>query len=201
MFGGGAGDGLPQRAALGVRARRAMEKGLVEVVTGFRVAGIQPQEESVTVVSEDGREIAGVAHVFALTGFRPDTSFLSELRIDLDPALQAVAGIAAEIDPNIHSCGSVGATGARELAQPEPGFFIVGAKSYGRAPTFLALTGYEQVRSVAAHLAGDHEAAARNELALPATGVCGGSGDFDTAAGSCCATPLLQIGAQPVAVG
>jgi len=201
VFGGGAGDGLPQRAALGVRARRAMEKGLVEVVTGFRVAEIQPQEESVTVVSEDGREIARVAHVFALTGFRPDTSFLSELRIDLDPALQAVAGIAAEIDPNIHSCGSVGATGARELAQPESGFFIVGAKSYGRAPTFLALTGYEQVRSVAAHLAGDHEAAARNLLALPATGVCGGSGDFDAAAGSCCTTPLLQIGAQPVTVG
>ena len=201
VFGGGAGDGLPQRAALGVRARRAMEKGLVEVVTGFRIAELRPHADGVTVVSEDGREIAGIAQVFALTGFRPDTSFLSELRIDLDPALQAVAGIAAEIDPNIHSCGSVGATGARELAQPEPGFFMVGAKSYGRAPTFLALTGYEQVRSVAAHLAGDHEAAARNLLALPATGVCGGSGDFDAAAGSCCTTPLLQIGAQPVTVG
>ncbi|OZB83782.1 MAG: flavoprotein [Microbacterium sp. 14-71-5] len=200
-FGGGDGDGLPQRAALGVRARRAMEKGLVEVVTGFRVAELRPDADTLTVVAGDGREIPGIAHVFALTGFRPDTSFLSELRIDLDPALEAVAGIAAEIDPNIHSCGSVGATGARELAQPEPGFFIVGAKSYGRAPTFLALTGYEQVRSVAAHLAGDHEAAARNELALPSTGVCGGSGDFDAAGGSCCAAPVLQIGARPVVVG
>jgi len=201
VFGGGDGDGLPQRAALGVRARRAMEKGLVDVVTGFRVAELRPDADTLTVVAGDGREIPGIAHVFALTGFRPDTSFLSELRIDLDPALEAVAGIAAEIDPNIHSCGSVGATGARELAQPEPGFFIVGAKSYGRAPTFLALTGYEQVRSVAAHLAGDHEAAARNELALPSTGVCGGSGDFDAAGGSCCAAPVLQIGARPVAVG
>lgn len=201
VFGGGDGDALPQRAALGVRARRAMEKGLVEVVTGFRVAEFRPGADGVTVVAGDGREIPGVAHVFALTGFRPDTSFLTELRIDLDPALEAVAGIAAEIDPNIHSCGSVGATGARELAQPESGFFIVGAKSYGRAPTFLALTGYEQVRSVVAHLAGDLEAAARNELALPATGVCGGSGDFDTTGGSCCAAPVLQIGARPVAVG
>ncbi|MFB7843693.1 FAD-dependent oxidoreductase [Microbacterium sp. NPDC056052] len=201
VFGGGDGDGLPQRAALGVRARRAMEKGLVEVVTGFRVAELRPDADTLTVVAGDGCEIPGIAHVFALTGFRPDTSFLSELRIHLDPALEAVAGIAAEIDPNIHSCGSVGATGARELAQPEPGFFIVGAKSYGRAPTFLALTGYEQVRSVAAHLAGDHEAAARNELALPSTGVCGGSGDFDASGGSCCATPVLQIGARPVVVG
>ena len=52
-------------------------------------------------------------------------------------------------------------------------------KSYGRAPTFLAMTGYEQVRSVAAALAGDHEAADRVELTLPETGVCGGAGLFD----------------------
>lgn len=201
VFGGGAGDGLPERAALGIRARRAMEKGLVEVITGFRVDELRAHPDGITVVADDGREVTDVAHVFALTGFRPDTSFLTELRIALDPVLEAVAGIAAEIDPNVHSCGSVGATGARELAQPEPGFFIVGAKSYGRAPTFLALTGYEQVRSVAAHLAGDDEAADRNELALPSTGVCGGSGDFDTAGESCCAVPVLQIGVRPVAVG
>lgn len=120
---------------------------------------------------------------------------LRELRIDLDPALEAVAGIAAEIDPNIHSCGTVSATGARQLTQPEKDFFIVGAKSYGRAPTFLALTGYEQVRSVAAHIVGDLEAAARNELVLPEIGVCGGASDFD--GGSCCApSPVLQIGAR-----
>ena len=65
-------------------------------------------------------------------------------------------------------------------------------KSYGRAPTFLAMTGYEQVRSVTAALAGDHEAAARVELVLPDTGVCGGAGLFDdpdSASGGCCATP------------
>ena len=49
-------------------------------------------------------------------------------------------------------------------------------KSYGRAPTFLALTGYEQVRSIAARLAGDPESAARVELVLPETGVCSGAG-------------------------
>jgi hypothetical protein len=63
-------------------------------------------------------------------------------------------------------------------------------KSYGRAPTFLALTGYEQVRSVAAELTGDHEAAARVELTLPNTGVCGGAGLFDdpdgASSGGCC---------------
>lgn len=197
VFGGGAADELPERAALGARSRRVIDERLVELVTGFRVTELRKDDGELTVVSEDGREIAGVGHVFALTGFRPDTGMLRELRIDLDPALEAVAGIAAEIDPNIHSCGSVAATGARELAQPEDGLFIVGAKSYGRAPTFLALTGYEQVRSVAASLAGDHEAAARNELVLPATGVCGGAGDFDAGGGCCAAPSLVQIGGRP----
>ncbi|MFB9485587.1 flavoprotein, partial [Streptomyces filamentosus] len=74
-------------------------------------------------------------------------------------------------------------------------------KSYGRAPTFLAMTGYEQVRSVAAAIAGDIEAADRVELTLPETGVCGGAGLFDAPesdqSGGCCApTPqLVQLGA------
>ncbi len=202
LFGGGAGDELPERAALGSRARKVIDDGVVDLMTGFRVAEFRQRDDGLTVVAEDGREVAAVGRVFALTGFRPDTGMLRELRIDLDPTLEAVAGIASEIDPNIHSCGSVSATGARELAQPEQGFFIIGVKSYGRAPTFLALTGYEQARSVAAHLAGDAAAASRNELALPATGVCGGSGDFDDDAGGCCAAPaVLQIGARPIAVG
>ena len=202
VFGGGAGDELPERAALGARAREAIDAGLIEIVTGFRVAEFVRRDEGLTIVAEDGREVSGVAHVFALTGFRPDTGILREVRVDLDRALEAVAGIASEIDPNIHSCGSVGATGARQLAQPEPGLFIVGAKSYGRAPTFLALTGYEQVRSVAAHLAGDHDAAARNDLVLPDTGVCGGAGGFDAEDGGCCAAPtVLQIGSRPAIIG
>lgn len=202
VFGGGAADELPERAALGSRARRMIESGVVDVVAGFRVAAFDAASDLLTIRAEDGREVTGVTQVFALTGFRPDTTILRELRIDLDASLDAVAGIAADIDPNIHSCGSVAATGARQLAQPEQGLFIVGAKSYGRAPTFLALTGFEQVRSVVAHLAGDHEAAARNELALPDTGVCGGAGDFDESASGCCAAPaVLQIGSRPVSVG
>ena len=102
------------------------------------------------VRSEDGRALEPADNVVVLTGFRPDLSFLSELRLDLDPTLEAPRNIAVEIDPNIHSCGSVRATGAADLAQPEPDLYLVGMKSYGRAPTFLALTGYEQIRSVVA---------------------------------------------------
>lgn len=201
VFGGGVGDDLPERAALGSRARRAAQSGAVEVVTGFRVSEFRPRGESLTIVAEDRREVSGLDHVVALTGFRPDTDLLRELRLDLDASLEAVAGIAADIDPNVHSCGSVSATGARQLAQPESGLFVVGAKSYGRAPTFLALTGFEQVRSVVAHLAGDHESAARNDLAIFDTGLCGGAGGFDGQDDGCCAAPtVLQIGARPMGV-
>ena len=90
----------------------------------------------------------------------------------LDPALDCPPALAPLIDPNEHSCGTVRPHGARELSQPEAGFYIAGMKSYGRAPTFLMITGYEQVRSIVADIAGDKEAAARLELVLPETGVC-----------------------------
>lgn len=155
------------------------------------------------LTAEDGRELAPADAVAVLTGFRPDLGFLSELRLDLDPVLQAPRAIAPAIDPNVHSCGTAAPTLAADLAQPEPGLYLVGMKSYGRAPTFLAMTGYEQVRSVAAELAGDHEAAARSELLLPDTGVCGGAGLFDdpdgASGGACCAPApqVLQIGLAP----
>ncbi|MGO0577954.1 NAD(P)-binding domain-containing protein [Ornithinimicrobium panacihumi] len=200
-FGGGAADELAERGALGQRAKQAVDAGLVTLVTGFRTDAITATGGRAVVAAEDGRVLDPADRVVVLTGFRPDLSFLTEVRLELDYRLQAPVRVAAEVDPNVHSCGSVRATGAAELSHPEPGFFIVGAKSYGRAPTFLAMTGYEQVRSIVAELAGDREAAARVELVLPDTGVCGGSGVFDApeepAAGSCCGGPqLVQLGSR-----
>ncbi|WP_286343512.1 NAD(P)-binding domain-containing protein [Frondihabitans sucicola] len=203
-FGGGTADELPERGALGARAQKSVEAGIVDLVTGFRVERINTTDTGAVLISEDGRALPEADLVVALTGFRPDLSFLSEVRLELDATLQAPIRIAAEVDPNVHSCGSVRATGAADLAQPEQDFYLVGAKSYGRAPTFLAMTGYEQIRSVVAELAGDHEAAARIDLILPDTGVCGGAGLFDdptgARGGACCApaSTLLQIGRAPV---
>ncbi len=208
-FGGGAADQLPQRGELGSRARQAVDQGVVDLITGFRIERIVVRDDRAILTAEDGRSLPPADRVVVVTGFRPDLSFLTEMRLDLDPVLQAPRNIAAEIDPNLHSCGSVSATGAADLAQPEPNLYLVGMKSYGRAPTFLAMTGYEQVRSVVAELAGDHEAAARVDLVLPDTGVCGGSGAFDDpdgqSSGGCCAAPgpveVLTIGSAPLAVG
>ncbi len=178
-FGGGTADQLPERGALGTRARKVVEAGLIDLVTGFRVEQVRPGGGGTVLIAEDGQALPPASRILVLTGFRPDLSFLSEMRLELDSTMQAPPRLAAEIDPNLHSCGSVRATGARDLAHPEPGLYLAGMKSYGRAPSFLAMTGYEQVRSIAAELAGDHEAAARVDLALPDSGVCGGSGLFD----------------------
>lgn len=208
-FGGGTADQLPARGALGLAAKAAVDNGHADAVTGFRTETIESTEDGrLVLTSEDGRRLDPVDEVIVLTGLRPDLSFLSEVRLRLDERLQAPVGLAPLIDPNQHSCGTVYPHGHRELSHPEPGIYLVGMKSYGRAPTFLAMTGYEQVRSVVAALAGDSEAADRVELVLPETGVCGGAGLFDDPAGTkqsdstgCCtpAPALVHIGATATA--
>ncbi|NUK60227.1 NAD(P)-binding domain-containing protein, partial [Streptomyces lunaelactis] len=202
-FGGGEADQLPARGALGLAAKAAVDDGYADAVTGFRTAAVEKTEEQLVLEAEDGRRLDPVDEVIVLTGFRPELSFLAELRLGLDERLQAPTELAPLIDPNVHSCGTVYPHGVNELSHPEKDVYLVGMKSYGRAPTFLAMTGYEQVRSIAAAIAGDREAAERVELTLPETGVCGGAGLFDEPdatlsgadGGGCCATPTtLQIG-------
>ncbi|WP_326657771.1 NAD(P)-binding domain-containing protein [Streptomyces sp. NBC_00385] len=208
-FGGGEADQLPARGALGLAAKAAVDAGHADAVTGFRTEAVERDTDGrLVLVGEDGRRLDAVDELIVLTGFRPDLSFLNELRLGLDERLQAPVALAPLIDPNQHSCGTVYPHGHRELSHPEQGVYLVGMKSYGRAPTFLAMTGYEQVRSVAAAIAGDLASADRVELTLPETGVCGGAGLFDAPSaqeadgGGCCAPApqLVQLGA-PTAVG
>ncbi|MEU0086265.1 NAD(P)-binding domain-containing protein [Streptomyces sp. NPDC006274] len=209
-FGGGDADQLPARGALGLAAKAAVDNGYADAVTGFRTTHVERDGGRLVLASEDGRRLDPVDEVVVLTGFRPDLSFLDELRLGLDERLQAPVALAPLIDPNQHSCGTVYPHGVNELSHPEKDVYLVGMKSYGRAPTFLAMTGYEQVRSIAASIAGDQEAAERVELTLPETGVCGGAGLFDEPAaaqaetgGGCCAAPAtVQIGVgAPAASG
>ncbi|MER6614577.1 NAD(P)-binding domain-containing protein [Streptomyces xantholiticus] len=202
-FGGGDADQLPARGALGLAAKAAVDNGYADAVTGFRTAHVEGDGDRLVLVAEDGRRLDPVDEVIGLTGFRPELSFLDELRLGLDERLQSPVELAPLIDPNQHSCGTVYPHGVNELSHPEKDVYLVGMKSYGRAPTFLAMTGYEQVRSIAAAIAGDREAAERVELTLPETGVCGGAGLFDAPeaaqpaeGGGCCSTPAtLRIDA------
>ncbi|MEU0094574.1 FAD-dependent oxidoreductase [Kribbella sp. NPDC006257] len=188
-YGGGDADELPARGALGSRLKKLVQSGRVELVSSFRIeAASRTADGRVELAAGDQRVVADT--VVNSTGFRPDHDMVGELRLDLDPILGSTRTLAPLIDPNQHSCGTVPPHGVDELTHPEPGYYAIGAKSYGRAPTFLLATGYEQARSVVAALAGDWEAARDVQLNLPETGVCSSNlayGDLSgDEAGGCC---------------
>ncbi|MBB6520617.1 NAD(P)-binding domain-containing protein [Pseudoteredinibacter isoporae] len=174
LLGGGLNDQLPARGELGLAAKHAIDSGSLSLLAPLKVHRLTRQGSALKVhLSVGGEEqFIEVDKIVVSAGFRPDLSILSELRLDLDEIVEAPSMLAPLIDPNVHSCGTVKPHGVQELQHFDENFFIVGMKAYGRAPTFLMLTGYEQVRSIVAELAGDHEAARRVELVLPKTGAC-----------------------------
>jgi hypothetical protein len=164
-----------------------LEHGSIQLVTGISIQALARHPQGIAIEGEEER-IGFVDEIIATTGFRPDLSLIQELRVALDASVESPVALAPLIDPNLHSCGTVPPHGVEELSHPEANFYIVGMKSYGRAPTFLMLTGYEQVRSIVAALAGDWDAARMVELVLPETGVCS-----TDAGGSCCAPAAPQL--------
>jgi thioredoxin reductase len=188
VLGGGQADKLEARGKLGLDLVTLVESKRVQLVLGFGAESVQEAGGGVTVTGAGGRVLGPFDRIVVATGQRPDLDMTRELRLDLDPWLESPRLLGPMIDPNLHSCGTVPPHGYRELAHPEPGYFAVGMKSYGRAPTFLMATGYEQVRSVTAHLAGDEAAANDVRLVLPETGVC--STDLASAdSAGCCGGP------------
>jgi thioredoxin reductase len=174
-------DELPARGRLATDLAALVHAGRVELVAGFRISAVESTSERVRLVGDRflGDDLT-LAHrlaveadqVVAATGFRPDHTIAAELRLDLEPALESPTALGPLIDPNVHTCGTVPAHGIVELAHPEPGYVVVGMKSYGRAPTFLLATGYQQVRSVVAALAGARDAATRRDPGPPAVALC-----------------------------
>ncbi|WP_460802779.1 FAD-dependent oxidoreductase [Microbacterium sp. GXF6406] len=210
LYGGGAADQLPARGQLGTSLRRFVENGSITILENVALTDMT-LGEMLTVGLADGRTL-DVDFLVPATGFRPNLEMLSELRLNLDEIVEAPQALAPLIDPEFHSCGTVEAHGERMLAHPEKDFYIVGMKSYGRAPTFLMATGYEQVRSIVASLAGDRVAADLVELELPETGVCstdlGGSCDLPNSVESAasCSVPEPETAAccgtsEPVTIG
>ncbi|MCE4535672.1 arsenic resistance N-acetyltransferase ArsN2 [Pelomonas sp. P7] len=196
VFGGGSADALPARGALGASLRRLRDSGALEFFGGLRIDRVERMGDRLRVSGLDaqGQPVAveDIDEIVCATGQRPDLSLTAELRLKLDPWLESTEALGPLVDPNLHSCGTVRPHGHRELAHPEPGFYTVGVKSYGRAPTFLMATGFEQARSVVAALAGDLAAADRVELELPETGVCSaGPAEAGTASGCCGPAPAV----------
>ncbi|MBC8098924.1 MAG: NAD(P)-binding domain-containing protein [Armatimonadetes bacterium] len=205
-YGGQSDDALPERGALGTRLRQLVEAGKLELHAPFYAHRIQADGDALRVTSTDGDAII-VDRIVVATGFRPDYSMAGELRLGLDSTVESTPLLAPMIDPNLHSCGTVRPHGEAELRHPEPNFYVVGMKSYGRAPTFLLATGYEQVRSVVAALVGDWEAARAVQLELPETGVCCTDNAYGAEVSCCdtgvsaeavCCTPSVSVRALPL---
>jgi hypothetical protein len=202
---GAAADALPARGQLGAALKSLRDSGDLEFIGGLRIATVRREGTTLVVEGQgpDGRQVrvAGIDEIVCATGQRPDLAMLGELRLNLDSWLESTAALGPLIDPNVHSCGTVRPHGHRELAHPEEGFYTLGVKSYGRAPTFLMATGFEQARSVVAAIAGDLEAADRVELDLPETGVCGlDTAEAEQPASACCgAMPQKRSHAEAVA--
>jgi hypothetical protein len=193
VFGGGADDKLAARGQLGTDLKRLVESGRLNLVMSFSAVRVDESSAGATVTASDGAMIGPFDRIIVATGLRPDLEMTRELRLDLDSWLECPSALAPLIDPNLHSCGSVRPHGHKVLAHIEPDYFAVGIKSYGRAPTFLMATGYEQVRSIAAHLAGDHVAADEVRLILPETGVCSTSfASAEKADAGCCGGPAVK---------
>jgi thioredoxin reductase len=185
VFGGREKDALEARGALGIKIEQLVSNDRVNVYTPFQIQQIQKKDGRLTIIGfqEDQKfALLAIDEMISNTGSRPDFSFIREIRLSIDPSLESVSAIADLIDPNIHSCGTVRPHGEKELRHPDRDFYIVGSKSYGRAPTFLMATGYEQVRSIVAAIDGDMEAALNVELDLPETGVC----SVDLGNNACC---------------
>jgi hypothetical protein len=175
------------RRVLGLRACALLTSEFVrwhrsEQAGGLRVAG--RHRDCGTAIAVDRMIVA--------TGFRPDFSFLREVRLLMDPVLGAPVGLARSIDPLLHSCCTVAPHGEAILRHPDHGLYIAGMKSYGRTPNFLLPMGYEQVRSIAAELAGDHVAAQEQRLSVAASSSCS-CNPLDSSGGSCCGTDAVPI--------
>ena len=102
-------------------------------------------EENNVVAVECDRVIANV-------GYRPDASLYQELQVHQCYASEGPMKLAAALlsasGAGSSDCLAQEAPGPQTLVNPEPNFFIVGMKSYGRGSKFLLRIGHEQVTMV-----------------------------------------------------
>ena len=145
-----AGDPLPERAAIVTRANAiaAAPPANVRIERRAHVEAIADEDGALAVSLSGGRRVV-VDEIVALVGYRPDASLLGELAVELSPASEGAARLTRAIC-NVTDCLAVPAVAARDLESGEPGFALVGHKSYGRSRAFLLQTGLAQLETMVA---------------------------------------------------
>lgn len=165
---GSAKDKILARFQLSESIQRLVNEGQIDVYTPFKITGIHQTSESsleIEGLMDNNRTvISSVDEIISNTGSRPNFDFLREIRYDSDPTIECSPKLTEIIYPKK---GIVPAHGEEYLRQPEENFYIIGAKSFGRASTFFLTTGYEQARSVVSSLIGDEVAAKEIHITLP----------------------------------
>jgi hypothetical protein len=150
-----AGDPLPERARVTARANDLAcdPPAFLTVERRIGVEAFAPCGGRVVATLSGGHEVIFDA-VLGFTGYRPDLTFLSELALEVSPASEGALGVARAL-AGVTDCLAAPRVGAADLESGEPGFYLVGAKSYGRLPTFLLRNGLEQLETILDRLAGD----------------------------------------------
>ncbi len=161
------GDPLPLRQSLveGVAGLLRGGSAPLELISGVEVAALQDTERGTQVTLQSHvarvRELV-VDRIVGLTGSVGDREIYRQLQVHECYATQGPMKLSAALlaaDAGADCLDQV-SHGAAALANPEPDFYILGSKSYGRTNTFLLRVGYEQVADVfSARAGGDHVAA------------------------------------------
>lgn len=112
-------------------------------------------------VGEAGPERVTVEadNVIANVGYRPDTSLFQELQVHQcyasEGPMKLAAALLASSGAGSADCLAQEAPGPGTMMNPEPRFYIIGMKSYGRGSKFLLKIGQEQVAMVLGLLNGE----------------------------------------------
>ena len=144
-------DVLPDRAAL-VASSRALAVGGARLHTGVVVERLQQHDDriAVTLRGHDGAATeVEVDEVVSLTGAVGDSSLDRQLQVHECYATEGPISLAATLlGSEGGDCLAQVSAGVDALRNPEPRFFVLGIKSYGRNSTFLLRVGWEQVQEV-----------------------------------------------------
>jgi hypothetical protein len=144
-----AGDSLLERHRIASGANDLADRppSWLAVERRATLESIEPQADGSLRAELSGGRTAVIAEVIALTGYRPDTGFLSELALELSPSTGGALGLWRAL-ANVTDCLSVPSVAREDLRSGEPGFALVGAKSYGRSRNFLLRSGLEQLEAI-----------------------------------------------------
>lgn len=144
-------DPLPERDRLLVQANALAHSPKVQLLAPAGVRSLYKTGAGLEVaLSVSGQPLTIVVdRIFAATGFRPDLGLARELQVQTCWATEGVYKLAALLLGEAGGdCLKTPAAGAETLAHPEPGFYTLGMKSYGRRSDFLIRTGLKQVQTV-----------------------------------------------------